>query len=154
MNWDAIGAIGEWVGALAVVVTLAYLARQMGLNTRQLKRAEQNTTTAQYSVLRLAAAQDAELARLLLAAETDFGSLDSVGRYRVEQYFFDWFIANYNFWDRVRKGDIDAKWEEVESAVAWRLQTSAGRALWSQFRVGFPPDFRAFMDRFAEQPSA
>lgn len=29
MNWDAIGAIGEIIGALAVVVTLIYLSRQI-----------------------------------------------------------------------------------------------------------------------------
>ena len=29
MNWDAIGAIGELVGALAVVLTLAYLALEV-----------------------------------------------------------------------------------------------------------------------------
>ena len=29
MNWDAIGAIGEILGALAVVITLIYLARQI-----------------------------------------------------------------------------------------------------------------------------
>ena len=29
MNWEAVGAFGEVVGALAVVVTLVYLARQI-----------------------------------------------------------------------------------------------------------------------------
>jgi len=29
MNWDAIGAIGEVIGAVAVVVTLLYVARQI-----------------------------------------------------------------------------------------------------------------------------
>ena len=29
MDWDAIGAIGEVVGALAVVATLGYLAKQV-----------------------------------------------------------------------------------------------------------------------------
>ena len=29
MNWEAIGAIGEIVGALAVVLTLGYLANQV-----------------------------------------------------------------------------------------------------------------------------
>ena len=33
MNWDAIGAVGEIVGALAVVGTLAYLAVQIRHNT-------------------------------------------------------------------------------------------------------------------------
>ncbi len=29
MNWDALGAVGEIVGAVAVVITLLYLARQI-----------------------------------------------------------------------------------------------------------------------------
>ena len=34
MNWEALGAIGEIVGAIAVVLTLGYLAVQMRQNTR------------------------------------------------------------------------------------------------------------------------
>ena len=37
MNWEAIGAIGEVVGAAAVVVTLGYLAVQIRANTAALK---------------------------------------------------------------------------------------------------------------------
>jgi hypothetical protein len=33
MNWDAIGAIGEIVGALAVLITLIYLAMQIKQNS-------------------------------------------------------------------------------------------------------------------------
>jgi len=50
LNWEAIGAIGEIVGAAGVVVTLIYLANQIRQNTIQL---EQNTLTAK------AAAQNA-----------------------------------------------------------------------------------------------
>ena len=39
MNWDAIGAIGEIVGAVAVVATLYYLARQINDSTRQSRMA-------------------------------------------------------------------------------------------------------------------
>ena len=28
MNWDAIGAVGEVIGAVAVVLTIGYLAKQ------------------------------------------------------------------------------------------------------------------------------
>ena len=35
MNWEMIGATGEWAGAFAVVVTLFYLARQIRANTNQ-----------------------------------------------------------------------------------------------------------------------
>ena len=34
MNWEIVGSTGEWAGALAVVVTLFYLARQIRLSNR------------------------------------------------------------------------------------------------------------------------
>jgi hypothetical protein len=37
MNWDIVGAIGEWAGALAVVVTLFYLAKQIRENSQQVR---------------------------------------------------------------------------------------------------------------------
>jgi hypothetical protein len=51
MNWDAIGAIGEILGALAVVATIVYLARQVRDNSKQVKL----NTTQSYASL----AQDA-----------------------------------------------------------------------------------------------
>ncbi len=41
MSWEAIGACGEIVGAIAVVVTLVYLARQIGQSV-SVSRASQN----------------------------------------------------------------------------------------------------------------
>jgi len=40
VNWEAIGAVGESLGAIAVLVTLAYLAVQVRQNTAQQKREE------------------------------------------------------------------------------------------------------------------
>jgi len=37
MDWNAIGAIGEIIGALAVFLTLAYLALQVRQNTRTIQ---------------------------------------------------------------------------------------------------------------------
>ncbi len=39
MNWEAIGAIGEILGAAGVIITLAYLAVQMRQSNRLAKRA-------------------------------------------------------------------------------------------------------------------
>ena len=43
MNWDAIGAVGEILGAAAVVVTLIYLAAQLRQNTNSMQAAAYNT---------------------------------------------------------------------------------------------------------------
>ena len=48
MNWDAIGAIGEIVGALAVVVSLAYLGTQIRISNRASRQtAEQHLIDVQ-----------------------------------------------------------------------------------------------------------
>ena len=40
MNWDAVRAVGDSLGAIAVLVTLIYLAIQIKQNTAQQKREE------------------------------------------------------------------------------------------------------------------
>ena len=56
MNWEAVGSVAELVGAFAVLVTLAYLARQIGQNTlameesRKVERARSRTDTTQSGV--------------------------------------------------------------------------------------------------------
>ena len=47
MNWDALGAMGEIAGAIAVIATLFFLARQSQVNTRELERTNeyQRSTT-------------------------------------------------------------------------------------------------------------
>ena len=37
MNWEAIGAIGEILGAAGVIITLIYLSGQIRQNNRQIK---------------------------------------------------------------------------------------------------------------------
>lgn len=43
--WDALGAVGELVGAIAVVATLGYLAVQIRQNTNAVKAASHHAIT-------------------------------------------------------------------------------------------------------------
>ena len=43
MNWEAIGAIGQIVGAIAVVISLIYLAREIRSNARSARLASVGT---------------------------------------------------------------------------------------------------------------
>jgi hypothetical protein len=54
MNWDAIGAIGEIVGAIAVLATLIYLAIQIRQNSA-IQRAQTHQQLALERVNRCAA---------------------------------------------------------------------------------------------------
>ena len=46
MNWEALGAIGELIGAVAVMATLIYLAIQIRQNTQQQEKNELSSQAA------------------------------------------------------------------------------------------------------------
>jgi hypothetical protein len=50
VDWEAIGALGEVLGATGVIVTLGYLAVQIRHNTRALRAASIDSMTQQAEV--------------------------------------------------------------------------------------------------------
>ena len=68
MNWDAIGAIGEAVSALAVVITLIYLARQIHSSSKATESQVHASLSAEMERLATTLASDTFLANAMLAA--------------------------------------------------------------------------------------
>lgn len=68
MNWDAIGAIGEIVGAVAVVATLGYLAAQTRLSNRLARANTILQLQAENRAHRNALSHDEDLARIVMKA--------------------------------------------------------------------------------------
>jgi hypothetical protein len=70
MNWDAAGAIGEMAGAVGVVVTLIYLARQLNDHTKTLKVQSLDSSFSEWNKL-LAEIQDSnKLGAIFLKSQT------------------------------------------------------------------------------------
>ena len=68
MNWDALGAIGETVGAMAVVITLAYFAVQLRHAKKALQAQGSDRSMALYSTWRTNLAGNSALAEALAKA--------------------------------------------------------------------------------------
>ena len=62
MNWDALGAIAELVGSVAVVITLAYLAMKTRRNTIATKGASTNQARNAFTGVMSLIADDEETA--------------------------------------------------------------------------------------------
>jgi len=71
MNWDAIGAVGEIIGAIAVVVTLVYLAIQMRTNTAAINQASIQATLLGRGEATRWVAGDPDLNRLMWVGAHD-----------------------------------------------------------------------------------
>ncbi len=71
MNWSALGAIAELVAAVAVVVSLLYVAAQVKASTRQARHDAGRDLAARVSDVSLTVATDPELGRLLVQGGAD-----------------------------------------------------------------------------------
>jgi len=88
MNWDAVGALGDLVGGVAVVASLIYLAlqvrhsaRQTRENTRALRIASRSAVQDAFARWR-ALASDARLAELYLRGCQDYSALSRDERFQ------------------------------------------------------------------------
>ena len=65
MNWEAISAIGQIVGALAVLITLIYLAIQLKQNTAAVATSTYESAMTGFNDINVVVASHPELASLL-----------------------------------------------------------------------------------------
>ncbi len=80
MNWEAIGAIGEIVGAVAVVITLLYLASQTRQNTKATHAQATASVASEMEQCLLTIANDGYLAEAYHKAmkREDLSELESI----------------------------------------------------------------------------
>lgn len=153
MNWEAIGAIGEIAGAIAVVATLYYLARQIKQQNRQAKRAESNTTFAQFSGLRMALATDKEFAEFLTTSLNDPSSLSESDLLRQNSALSELVYISLNYWDREQKDEVDAMpWSaNFGPFVAGIVSTNGGEIWWHSNKSQFPEQYIADVEDAVRQ---
>jgi hypothetical protein len=150
VNWEAAGAIGEIVGAAAVVISLIYLASQIRTQNREARAASVHQVMHEYSsaVSRLI---EPEVADIWLAAIEDFDSLSPSQRLRFvilntvvarsfEDAFFQW-----------REGRLDDDvWHSLMPALRDVKSTEAFNRFWELRRHQFRAEFADYVDGLEE----
>ena len=76
MTLSDLGSIGEFIGSIAVIISLIYVAIQIRDNTRQLVRSELNQAVSLNSTLRMTIGNSGEYATLIVKGSKDLDSLD------------------------------------------------------------------------------
>ena len=135
MNWDAVGAIAEVVGAAGVLITLMYLAVQIRHNSASVDASTEDGVTSGFNDVNNVIAADAELARIFTGGLEHPESLSDEEAVRFS-FLFSSYVNQYN---RLlvlnRKGTFpDDRWLMYAQELAV-LVSSPGGALW---RTGNP----------------
>ena len=148
MDWDALGAIAETLGAVGVILTLIYLATQIKQNTRSLRAAAFQTNTQAINHVNSLVLSDPDVARLFLAAED--GALDELAaldqlrfQYGILYLFRIWEQAHYL---RTHGISEQEEWQRQEVSLRRMLASRFARAWWQRGSFGFEPGFRRYVE--------
>jgi len=156
MNWDAIAAVAELLGALGVVASLIYLAVQIRQNTRSLRMASHRGVAGEFQQSNLAAIQDPQIAELLVRGLGDASSLSEVERLRFEGLLVSIFRTYEELFQLHRGGLADDElWESRERSMMRWLSFPGVRDWWLSDRSDFFIDsFRTHVADRLSQPAA
>jgi hypothetical protein len=155
MNWDAIGAIGEVVGAVAVFATLLYLAIQIRQNTAQSRASSHHAISDSLNQLNILFGQSTEVSALFLMGLEDRSSLTDAQRWQFDSIMRAYFhvCETMYFQADVGTGDQGIATAEEEGMIIM-ITAPGGREWWAQNPYGFSPEFRAYVDRLSNSALA
>ncbi len=127
-----LGNIGEFIGALGVVVSLIYVARQMIHNTRTVRAAAFNSMVQNSIRLLEHAFRDSEFAAFLVRAEEDPTALTVAERARWDAYMTAVYRHFGNLQYSHRVGALDSQmWEAYRATLKDHLRAPSW-GLWFQ----------------------
>jgi len=148
MNWEAIGAIAEGLGAAGVIASLLYVANQVRANTRASRVEAKLQSTRFLGEMVDMLIQDPALNELFRKGRADLEALEGPDFYRFSNMLLKafWFFSAQHF--QFRLGTLaESEWEEVNAPIHYYLSGPGVQAWWSSLgRASFGPEFRDFID--------
>ncbi|MCB1669673.1 MAG: hypothetical protein H7A04_17875 [Pseudomonadales bacterium] len=160
MNWDAIGAVGEIVGALGVVASLFYVAYQVRQNTIQGRFNTDAVNTANAEALsnvgnglRMKLAENEALADLFIKGQDDPGSLTKSETIRFRAFLSAILHSSQVAFEAYLRGINKSQWDASKVVVCRVLSTPGGQWLWDEFSDDFTEEFRNEVNRLIAEGS-
>jgi hypothetical protein len=147
MNWQAIGAMGEVVGGLAVVLSVLYLAIQVRHNTAEMRAAASESITENLRQWLLPMIQDPQASRIFRLGAEGWEGFDADDKARFFHMMFVWLknieAAHYQY----TRGRLDPQmWEGWQTVIGSYLDGPGVRAYWEQRKGGFSEPFQRYVD--------
>ena len=156
MNWEAIGAVGEVLGALGVIATLAYLAVQIRQNTRTVRSATHQAWVSSMTEVNMLLPQSREFARVCLTGSADPSKLDPEELLQFDMYIVQMFNGFEALYLQFLNGTVDATYWNTKLQNLRGLMLSPGvRNWWTRQRLGvYDPRFCEVVQRDVLSESA
>ena len=154
MNWEAIGALGEVGGTLAVVATLAILYRQIKLSSEITKAQMDTMAKDQLAHLTLQAVVTPDLARIIEVAHSpDPSSLTEDEVRRAYWWYTSYGTILEGMYLRRKAGQLsEDMWIGYERIMLGAIVSPVGLKWWKEEMTPFSTEFRAHFDLLLADP--
>jgi hypothetical protein len=148
VNWEAISAIGQIVGAIAVVVSLIYLAREIRSNARSARMASVGTLNRLLGQV----ATHPHLAEVWNRGMRDLESLEGPDLHTFNSFSLQLFHIFKELYYQQREGHLDPRlWHEVEAPMRDVINRFPGiQAWWRHTSDWFSPEFANYVNQLQQ----
>ena len=145
MNWEAIGAVGEVGGAIAVVVSLVYLAIQVRSQVSESRIASVHEITAAFRSA-ITSSQDPQRAELYARAVKAFDELSEAERIQ----FISMAQGLLRVWEEAyyqhEAGRLDQRIWKALAQYTDIISAQGFQRVWELRRHTYSDEFRVFVD--------
>ena len=147
MNWDALGAVGEIIGAVAVILTVGYLALQIRQNTAAVRSTATQGASQELAGVYHTLCTDPELAMIFVRGLKAPNELSDP---EMARYFSLHMMTMFNMqtlYMQTQNQFMDEtlllSWSRVVSDI---FETPGFQLFWGQRKHVFAPEFREYLE--------
>jgi hypothetical protein len=154
VNWEALGAVAELIGAVGVIGSLIYLAVQIRQNTRSLRASAYQAITGHVGDINRALFENAEVAHIVEVGSQDRARLSPEERRRFNAYQMMRFMHYDNLYRQYAGGMLEkSRWHASRRILASSFQQPGVVAWWRESSRAFGDEFVTEVNSLLERVS-
>jgi hypothetical protein len=151
MDWDAVGAIAELIGSIAVIATLVYLAAQVRANSMSVQNSTIQTQAAAQSEWSRQLTTNPELFELYRKGHSGKVELSARDLGRFDLVLNQSFTEIQAVYRQYLQGGFDDEvWNANLRTLGATCKTPGGLASWARQKALFDRRFQTEVDRYLE----
>lgn len=152
MNWDAVGAIGEIVGAVAVIATLIYLTIQIREGTRATRAAAVTDATGAVQAWYMELGRNKEAADLMFDGMANPDAFSKAKQFQFIMLVHSVFLGFQRTYFLSHAGTLDAGLRDSIGTAIQVVNRQPGiRFYWRQRKAFFQPEFVEWVESLLER---
>lgn len=155
MNWEAVAAVAELLGAIAVIASLAYLAIQVRHNTRTLRMAASRDAASGILEWHGHVMSDLEMARVFRIGAEDLEQLSEDERAQFAMILFSLLKMVETMHFQYLEGAMDSQiWNGWDDIFRQYMVAPGFQQYWQDRRSAFSQRFRLYVDSLSDTGDA